>query len=289
MTHIDELLRAADQLGGDVAAAFAPVVEHRRRADTLNVELEVRRRDGEAEYGRLVRALSTGEVKPDELPPLLASASTWAHDSLAARAVVQAAAGARHLADQATRQAAPAAFKALQRLVSGVVAESVDLAGRLPATVTSESLVLRSGDENAAKHWMRLRVLVDLWDRGHAAAWLLQVRCRLLGPVEEYDAGVVDAGPYLKFGHPEKLPAGYHGVLAPELKLARAYAAGAEPGLVQITAAAARARRAGVASGRMRAVPAMSVVERIDSLGNVTREPAPAQLVTEQQAARAVS
>lgn len=250
MSALDEMLDQAAELGGAVAEAFEPVRAHRARVDALNGWLETRRRQGERGYGELVRALSEGRAQPDQVPAHLAEAALWSFDSLASRAVVQAAAGARALAEAAARTAGARAFEVLQGQIAVVVDESVELAGRLPATITTEHLMVRSGDVDAARHWMRLRVLVEQWDRLHATAWLLQIKAKLTGDIDESDWAVKDAGPFLKYQNPLKLPKGY-GQIAGELKLSRAVAAGAGPGLYGVTLAAGRARAA-VSDGRMR-------------------------------------
>jgi hypothetical protein len=266
MGHLDEILTEVAKLGAPVDEAFAPVRAHRARADALATALESARRAGERAYGELVRGLSEGKLQPADVPAAVAEASQWAFDSLSARAVVQAGAAAARMADAAAREAGPRAFAALQEQVAGIVAESVRLAGTLPATITSESLMVRSGDETAAVTWLRLRRLIAQWDACHAMGWLIQVRGQLLGEVDAADPGVAACGPYMKYFAPEKLPRNY-GQVAGELKLARAAVAGAQPNLYEVTESARRARAAGLRAGKVMAYEPMSVLQVNNSHG----------------------
>ncbi len=159
-------------------------------------------------------------------------------------------------------------FDALRARVAVVVAESAKLAVAVPPGVVDETTALRAGngDTRHFTTWTRLRQLVDTWTACHELLAVLQRAGWVDGPSHprDRDRAVV----FQRYLRPLSLPAGYWKGPG-ELRLAKAAASNAEPGMYPWADAVERFERI---DRRQRNYGSMQVLQAHDGLGNVIAE-----------------
>ena len=210
------------------------------RASALGGEMARLRRDTQVDRNRLVERLAFGEIS---LAAVFDAAARYrlaeqphgAVTTLAGNAV----ASLHSLAESEAWAAVPGIFKALQKAASEDAAESAKLVKSLGRGVESEAEARAVG---AVEQWSRLGELVDHFVAVHGVAGDLRDR-GWITPVNV--ASIPDDLPvnmpsvYLRYAAPARLPKGYSAA-PPQLRLAAAVAAKAEPGLLPAEQATAR-------------------------------------------------
>jgi hypothetical protein len=284
MGYQETIFEQALALGGEVADLLRPARELQAQAGRLSDELSSLRRAEEKRRNELVAQVAAGTVAPAEIPAKLTF--DWVVDSPASMVIVHANTGIYADASRAARAAVPKIFEALQRRVQGVVAQSVKQSVALPRGVDSEAKAMRArnGDRKALEVWERLRALVDDWCACHELARLLQ-RCGWLsGPTHPRDTeGALIFQRYLR---PLSLPPGYWQQTPAELRLGRAQAAGAGPGLYDWQDAVQRFEHI---DRRQRNYASMQVLRTHNWMGNVLAEERGPETVGEFAPASGVS
>jgi hypothetical protein len=250
MSRIFALVEAAKSAG--FGGYFADSVTLSQRASDLDAQMSALRGGAESAWSKTVRDLAAGTaVEPADVAATAARYGAWGHDGPAAMAFVQAAASLRRSADESVVAAVPRLWQAMVAEVSDVVAQSVKVARDLPASVRTAGDVVRARDSGVGHRWADLGMLFGRWRQVHD----LDEQMRVDGWIPKYKTTREDQyAAWLRFEHPERLPAGFGG-LAPELQLAAAYVAGAGPGLFD--AATAMRRRRDWNPGDMTAAEAM--------------------------------
>jgi len=244
MGYVDEIYRCVGQLGGDVAAALRPATQWRANAAALEGQLKALRGAGEAEHAAVIQAVAAGKMDLTAVPAKVAAAGVWSYDSAASKAVIAAIAGCHSSADAAQAAAGPAIFEACQRLVAGIVQESVRLVASLPPGVVDERSAFNAS-KGGLKHfdsWVRLGELYGMW----GTVFELALAMERAGWVERQPPsrqrnmrGGPNGRAFTAYEKPHRLRDEFAG--APdERKLAIADAFGAGPGLYSWDAAGPR-------------------------------------------------
>jgi hypothetical protein len=260
MGYLEQALEQSAALGGEVGKALDPAREWLARADQLNRELEQARAAEEADYAKLVeQAAATGKL------PTLNGWGRWVYDSPSSKLVVAAVSVCHQKASTAAREAGPRIFEALQRRVKAVVDESAKLAATVPLGAVDETTALHAGNGDTKHHttWRKLRALVDDWTRCFELLATTQRATWVDGPTHPRDRD--QAVIFQRYLRPLSLPPGYWQGPG-ELRLAKAAATNAEPGMYPWADAVARWERI---DRRQRDYGSMQVVQTHDAMGNV--------------------
>jgi hypothetical protein len=258
MGYQEQIFDQAAALGGEVDKPLAEARAYLSRADALNQQLEAARAAEEKTYAAQIEAaVTTGKLPPAN------GVGYWAYDSVASKQVVTAVSVCHSKAATAAREAGPAIFEALQRRVAGVVKESAKLAATVPPGVVDEGTAFRAQQHDT---WTRLRQLVDTWTACFELLAVMQRAGWVDGPShpQDHDRAVI----FQRYLRPLSLPAGYWKGPG-ELRLAKAAASNAEPGMYPWRDALERWERV---DRRQRPYIHMQVTQTHDSRGNVLSE-----------------
>lgn len=238
---INDTARRLDEFGFDGGALLAPAIELLAKANAHREVLLKYRSDVRQRIHDARKAFAEGKATLEDLDALagqwdrIRDSSSTMSRSLNAAVAITLQDSERVFRETVTNTV----FPALAKEAAKAAQEAAEAAKALPATVRTREDARRAG-RGAAGVWADLGNLIDRfsdletfrydlgsrgllprWDFGHAYVGKLVTNVRAAMPL------------WLKYEHPEKLPQWFRNtdVLAIELRLPTAVAAGAVPGM----------------------------------------------------------